>query len=204
MSETGPVKFTCEHVAEELAPFAGLAELNACRQKLLRLGLIGVDADSIGFGNLSMREDDTYRFYITGSGTAAVLQLALGDYARVTAYDFAQNWLRCEGSAVASSESLTHAAVYNAEAQVRAVIHCHSAKLWKRLLGVAPTIAAEVEYGTPEMADEVGRLFAETDVRKHQIFVMAGHADGLIAFGRTLAGALAILTKPPCFSEKRT
>ena len=73
--------------------------------------------------------------------------------------------------------------------ELKAIIHCHSAKLWKRLLGIAAHDAAEVEYGTPEMADEVARLFAETDVRKYQIFVMAGHADGVIAFGRTLAEA---------------
>ncbi len=142
MSETGSVKFSCEHVAVELPPFAGFAELNACRQKLLQLGLIGVDANGIGFGNLSVREGETNRFCITGSGTGAIPQLALKDYARVTAYDFARNWLRCEGRAVASSESLTHAAIYEAEAAVRAVIHCHSAALWKQLLGIAPTTAA--------------------------------------------------------------
>ncbi len=97
MSETGVVKFPCEHDAVELAPFAGFAELNACRQKLLQLGLIGVDADGIGFGNVSVREGETNCFYITGSGTGALPQLALKDYARVTAWDFDRNWLRCEG-----------------------------------------------------------------------------------------------------------
>ena len=196
MSETGAIKFTCEHEVMELAPFAGFPELNACRRKLRQRGLIGVGTNGIAFGNLSVREEEANRFYVTGSGTGGLPELGLANYAKVTAFDFTRNWLRCEGRTIASAESLTHAAVYQAEAEVKAIIHCHSAKLWKRLLGVAPTTGVEVEYGTPEMADEVLRLFAEPDVRKHQLFVMAGHADGLIAFGRTLAEALAILTKP--------
>jgi len=195
VSETGSVKFPYERDTVELPPFAGFAELNACRQQLLRLGLIGVDADGIGFGNLSVREGETSGFFITGSGTGALSQLALKDYARVTAYDFARNWLRCEGCAVASSESLTHAAIYEAETAVRAIIHCHSAALWKQLLGIAPTTAPQVEYGTPEMACEVGRLFEQTDVKRRKIFVTAGHEEGVVAFGATIAEALAVLMK---------
>ena len=90
MSETGSVKFTCQHVPLEIGAFAGFAELNEYRRKLRELGLIGVDANGVGFGNLSIRDGATSRFYITGSGTGGTADLIPSDYARVVAYDFAK------------------------------------------------------------------------------------------------------------------
>src|SRR5207244_13595542 len=183
----------CEHAATELSPFDGLPELNTYRRKLLQLRLIGVDANGVGFGNLSIRDGTTNNFYITGSATGGIPELQLADCARVVAYDFKRNWLRCEGSAIASSESLTHAAVYESDAKAGAVIHCHDSKLWEALLNQAPTSSKAVEYGTPEMAYEVTRLFKLTDVQSRKILVMAGHEGGIIAFGRDLADAFAVL-----------
>ena len=193
--ETGVVKFRCEHVVADLAPFAGFDELNACRCKLLQLRMIGVDANGIGFGNLSVRAGDTNEFYITASGSGGRAQLSLDGYAKVTGYEFAQNWIRCEGRAVASSESLTHAAIYESDPQIRAVIHCHDAGLWKQLLEHAPATSATVEYGTPAMALEVKRLFDHTPVREQQAFAMAGHADGIVAFGTNVEEAFAALMR---------
>jgi ribulose-5-phosphate 4-epimerase/fuculose-1-phosphate aldolase len=195
MSETGSVKFTCQQVATDIVPFVGLDELNACRRKLLELGMIGVDASGIGFGNLSIRDGATTRFYITGSATAGIAELVAADYARVVAYDFEKNWLRCEGSTIASSESLTHAAVYESDPIVFSVIHCHDMKLWAALLDEAPTTPKGVEYGTPEMACEVRRLFDITDVKSRKIFVMAAHDGGLVTFGRDLQEAFGILQR---------
>ncbi len=178
------IKFTCERAAAEIAPFDGLAELNAYRRKLLQLRLIGVDANGIGFGNLSIRDGTTNNFYITGSATGGIPELTLADCAKVVAYDFKRNWLRCEGSAIPSSESLTHAAVYASDTDTGAIIHCHDSKLWAALLNRAPTSSNAVEYGTPEMAYEVTRLFKVTDVRRRKILVMAGHEEGIVAFTR--------------------
>ncbi len=99
------IKFTCEHRAAEITPFGGFAELNACRQKLLQLRLIGVDSNGVGFGNLSIRDGTTNNFYITGSATGGLAELTLANCARVVAYNFKKNWLRCVGGAIASSES---------------------------------------------------------------------------------------------------
>ena len=187
------IKFACEHAATEITPFEGLAELNAYRRKLLQLRLIGVDANGIGFGNLSIRDGATKNFYITGSATGGKPELTLADCARVVAYDFKQNWLRYEGTAIPSSESLTHAAVYESDANARSVIHCHDPKLWAALLNQAPTSSKAVDYGTPEMAYEVMRLFKVTDVQSRKILVMAGHEGGIIAFGKDLEEAFAVL-----------
>ena len=195
MSETGVIKFDCEHVVRELAPFDGFAELNACRRKLLQLRMVGVDPAGIGFGNLSVRDGDSSAFYITGSGTGRLAQLGPRDVAKVTAYDFARNSVRCEGAMTASSESLTHAAVYECAPEARAVVHCHSAQLWQRLLTSAPATASEVEYGTPAMAFEVRRLFRESDVRDQKIFAMGGHPEGIVAFGESFDEAFAVLMR---------
>jgi ribulose-5-phosphate 4-epimerase/fuculose-1-phosphate aldolase len=195
MSETGSVKFTCQKVAGDIVPFTGLDQLNAHRRKLLELGMIGLDASGIGFGNLSVRDGATTRFYITGSSTGGISELRPSDYARVVAYDFEKNWLQCEGLRVASSESLTHAAVYESEPQAGGVIHCHDMKLWTSLLDQAPTTRTGVEYGTPEMAREVRRLFNLTELKSKKIFVMASHEGGLVTFGGDLAEAFGVLMR---------
>ena len=187
------IKFACEQSVRELAPFDGFAELNACRLKLLELGLIGVDANGIGFGNLSIRDGATNNFYITGSATGEKPELTPADCARVVAYNFERNLLRYEGSAIPSSESLTHAAIYGLDATAGSVIHCHDSKLWAALLNQAPTSSKAVDYGTPEMAYEVMRLFKVTDVQSRKILVMAGHEGGIVAFGKHLEEAFAIL-----------
>ncbi len=189
------VKFACEHAATKITPFDGLAELNAYRRKLLQLGLIGVDANGIGLGNLSIRNGTTHKFYITGSATGGKPELTLADCARVVAYDFKQNWLRCEGTAIPSSESLTHAAIYESDTNARSIIHCHDSKLWAALLNQAPTSSKAVDYGTPEMAYEVMRLFKVTDVQSRKILVMAGHEGGLVAFGKDLEEAFIVLMR---------
>jgi L-ribulose-5-phosphate 4-epimerase len=188
------VKFTCEQAAAQITGFRALAELNAYRRKLLQLRLIGVDANGIGFGNLSIRDGATKNFYITGSATGGKAELTLADCARVVAFDFEKNWLRYEGSAIPSSESLTHAAAYASDAKVGAVIHCHDSKLWAALLNQAPTSSKTVDYGTPEMASEVARLFKMT-VQSRKILVMAGHEGGIVALGKDLEEAFAILMR---------
>ena len=185
------IKFTRECATAEIISFEGLAELNACRRKLLRLRLIGLDANGIGFGNLSIR--DGKNFCVTGSATGGIPELSLADCAKVLKYDFKKNWLRYEGAAIPSSESLTHAAVYESDTKAGAVIHCHDSKLWTALVNQVPSSSPGVEYGTADMAREVKRLFEVTDVQSRKIFVMAGHEGGIVTFGKDLEDALAVL-----------
>ncbi len=194
MNETGAVKFHYESDGEELAPFPGFAEMNAAREELRRRGLLGVDETGIGFGNVSLRAGDTDSFYITGSGTGGMPELALQNYARVIAWDLEGNWLRCEGRAIASAESLTHAAVYSIDPEARVVLHGHDRSRWQTLLERGDATRPDVPYGTPEMAREVQRLFRETDVRAQKVFAISGHVEGIVAFGRDFAEALAALT----------
>ncbi|MBA3608670.1 MAG: class II aldolase/adducin family protein [Chthoniobacterales bacterium] len=195
MNETGVVKFHYEATGGDLAPFPGFEKLNAARQELRRLGLLGVDASGIGFGNISLRDGATDSFYITGTGTGALPALDLPDLAKVSAWDFERNWLRCEGRALASAESLTHAAVYAAAKEVRVVVHGHDSNLWRNLRDRGLATRSDVAYGTPEMALEVQRLFRQTDVESRKIFAMSGHTDGIVAFAQDFDEALAVLAK---------
>ena len=186
------VKFKYGRASEEIAPFDELAQLNECRRKLLELKLIGVRSNGVSFGNLSVRDGVTDNFYVTGSATVALSELTLADCAKVVAYDFKQNWLRYQGAAIPSSESLTHAAVYKSDGSARAVIHCHDSSLWLTLLDRVPTTKA-AEYGTPQMACEIIRLFQTGEVHRRKVLVMAGHEGGIVTFGRDLEEAFAVL-----------
>ncbi len=193
MSEEGFIKYQCEWVRAEPESFAGFAELNQIRDRLHALGFIGVYPNGVGYGNISLRCADCAEFYISGAATGHLAKLGPEHYSKVTAYNFTENRVRCVGPLRASSESMTHAAIYEADATVRAVLHVHDAVLWKALLHRVPTTDVSVEYGTPEMAGEIGRLFRETDVRERRILAMAGHEDGLVTFGANLEDALHVL-----------
>lgn len=157
--------------------------------------LLGVYSNGVGFGNVSVRDSRTTSFYITGSATGGLPELALADCVRVLMYDFERNWLSYEGTATPSSESLTHAAIYESDPSVSAVIHCHDSVLWRALLDRVPTTSKTVAYGTPEMAYEIIRLFETSDVRSQKIFIMAGHQDGIVAFGKSLDDAFDVLMR---------
>ncbi len=189
------VKFTYRRARTDIASFDALTELNACRRKLLQQRLMGVDSNGVGFGNLSVRDGASGKFYITGSATVGLPELTPTDCVRVVAYNFEENWLRYEGAAIPSSESLTHAAIYESDPTISAVIHCHDSDLWATLLDRAPTTSKPVAYGTPEMAYEIMRLFTVSDVRSREIFVMAGHEGGIVTFGKNLKDAFDVVMR---------
>ena len=189
------VKFTFQRARADITPFDALAELNAYRRKLLEQRLMGVDSNGVGFGNVSVRDGVSKNFYITGSATGGLPELTSTDCVRVVAYDFARNWLRYEGAAIPSSESLTHAAIYESDPSTSAIIHCHDLGLWATLLDRAPTTSKSVAYGTPEMAYEIMRLFKVSNVRSKKILVMAGHEGGIVTFGEDLEDAFDVLMR---------
>jgi L-ribulose-5-phosphate 4-epimerase len=189
------VKFTYQRARPDVAPFDALTQLNACRRKLLEQRLIGVDSDGVGFGNLSVRDGASGHFYITGSATGGLPELTTTDCVRVVAYDFAKNWLRYEGAAIPSSESLTHAAIYESDPTISAIIHCHDSVLWRTCLDRVPTTSKRIAYGTPEMAYEIVRLFTVSDVRSREIFVMAGHEGGIVTFGKNFEDAFEVVMR---------
>jgi len=164
--------------------------LDAWRRPLFDAGLIGHYADlGIGFGNLSMRYGAPGQFLISGTQTGHLHETTGAHYALVTACDVEANSVACEGPVQASSEAMTHAAVYALDPGIGAVVHVHNRTMWARYRDRLPTTADDIEYGTPEMAREFARLYAETDFPASGVAVMAGHEEGLIGFGTTLEEA---------------
>jgi ribulose-5-phosphate 4-epimerase/fuculose-1-phosphate aldolase len=104
----------------------------------------------------------------------------------ISSYSIDANSVVCEGRIDASSESMTHAAVYACAPDARAVIHIHSGRHWVSLLDKIPTTSKSAAYGTPEMAREIKRLFDETDFREIRVMVMAGHDEGILSYGTNL------------------
>ncbi|RME70408.1 MAG: class II aldolase/adducin family protein [Chloroflexi bacterium] len=201
--QEGVVKFQLEFKPAPPLPFDTLAELDAWRRIMVLLELIGQSPDrygGYGYGNISQRippfdlPPAQPRFVITGTQTGGLPHLSAGHYVTVLECYPEENRVVAEGPIRPSAESLTHWMVYTQDPQARWVMHAHSPHIWRHAAALnLPVTRPDVPYGTPEMAAEVGRLFAETDVQARGIFSMGGHEDGIIAFGPTAAAAGMVL-----------
>ena len=192
--EEGYIKFNCNWIRAGPVPEKQVNDLNVWRDNLYERGLVGAYSNGIGFGNISMRSANG-TFIITGSATGGLSRLNENHYVLVNDYDLSRNSLTCSGPVRASSESLSHAVIYECSPGTNAVIHVHNIGMWENLVNKLPTTCEKVPFGTPEMADEIKRLFDETSVAGGKILVMGGHREGIIAFGSTLDEAGKILLK---------
>ncbi len=196
MKDEGVIKFNCVWTEVPLPANLPLTTLLHTRNELHRQGLIGYDEqEKVGYGNISARQPGTNAFAISGTQTGHIKILSQQQLSFVSAADIATNTVYCSGTAKASSESLTHAAIYQLIPAAMAVIHIHHHSLWKKLLHQVPTTRATIGYGTTAMANEISRLLLTADLLQHRLLVMAGHADGLIAFGETMDIAMEVLQK---------
>lgn len=191
--DEGYVKYHSQWVEAEPIKAEVVTELCYWRDRVFKAGLIGMDSDGVGFGNISIRCDEG--FIISGTQTGGITTITPEHFTKVIQIDIAANFLVCCGPIQASSEAMTHAAIYQCNSAIQAVIHVHDNRRWKQLLHVAATTKASVPYGTPEMAWEIERLFREQPLGSNNVIAMAGHADGLIAFGKSLQEASNLLLK---------
>lgn len=195
--EEGVTKFVAAHVDGPLSQAARdlAARLAAWRTVLARAGLIGRDPGrygGVGFGNVSARlgpfpgARGRRTFLVSATRTGGRRCVEVGDFCVVRRYEVAANRVESAGPAPPSSESMTHGAVYDLGAHIRWVFHGHCPEVWRRARELRlPTTAPGVDYGTPQMAREVSRLARETALHERRVFVMAGHTDGVVAFGRS-------------------
>jgi len=194
----GYFKFT-PHFVETVVfqPFL-LTELNRWREQLFALKLIGMyqegELKGVGYGNISVRSPGG--FIITATRTGGLEQLGPQHYTEIVRVGLERNTVdfRAESPLTTpSAECMTHAAFYQADPAIGAVIHVHHLDFWRRLLDKVPTTAPDVAYGTPEMAREIVRLYRETDLSRRKLAVMAGHEEGVISFGHDLDEAGMVL-----------
>lgn len=192
----GVTKFTLDFVSAPPVDPTLLTTLNAWRTVLHRLGLTARDPNryqGLAYGNVSrrVRKRASWRsspvFLISGTQTAGLPQLDERHYSLVIGFDLGLNRIRAQGPLPPSSEALTHAAVYGADNRIACVIHCHSPEIWesRKALGL-PTVPATVAYGTPEMAVALAALAKDNAA---SVIAMAGHRDGIVSHGTSVAQA---------------
>jgi ribulose-5-phosphate 4-epimerase/fuculose-1-phosphate aldolase len=169
-------------------------ELIACRNELFKRGLIGVYPDGIGFGNISHRLNNSDQFIITATQTGNIPGITKIHLSKVTQVDLNNNRLYCEGLLKASSEAMTHGAIYSSDKSIKAIIHVHNTKLWESYLHKLPTVEDNLSYGTPELASEIIRMLHDNaELKNYNIILTAGHHSGIFTFGRTIKKAFDVL-----------
>ena len=191
--DEGYIKYDCRWMKAKPVSSEKIKDINLIRNRFHKIGLIGVYDNGIGFGNIIIRSESD--FLITGSATGGIELLDENHYVTVNNYNLEENTLVCTGPIKASSESLSHAVIYESLPAVNAVIHVHHLELWKELMHKLPTTSDQVSYGTPDMAFEIKRLLLETTTQEQKALVMGGHEEGILVFGNSLEEAENIMLK---------
>jgi ribulose-5-phosphate 4-epimerase/fuculose-1-phosphate aldolase len=192
MTSEGYVKYSAEHTTTPVMEAPNWKELNEARTHLHKLGLVGVYSNGIGFGNVSVRYKEN-EFLISGTATGEIPVLSLNEYCLVNFFDIKQNRVVTSGSIQASSESMTHGAVYQSCSEANCVIHIHSKKIFDGMLrGNYSSTQKEAEYGTPEIAFAIERCVQAAGKSEGQI-VLAGHDEGIITYGPSVERAFNLI-----------
>ena len=190
--DDGYVKYTSVCRDGTVPTSAALDELNRARTVLFDLRLVGAYPNGVGYGNLSIRTQGL-EFVITASATGSLRTLQHAHYCLVESFSVEGNWVHSRGGMQASSESMTHGAIYAAHPQVYCVMHVHSRALFDDLIDKGSlTTPADVPYGTPAMAQAVSALVASQSGLPI-VFAMEGHDEGVVAYGQDIASTLTAL-----------
>jgi ribulose-5-phosphate 4-epimerase/fuculose-1-phosphate aldolase len=188
MIDDGVIKYKAVHTIRKPFNIEIFSELDEARTKLFDLGLIGAYSNGIGYGNVSIRYQSGC--IISGTSTGGLRQLGSKGYSFVKNYDLNRNAVVTEGPIQASSESMTHCAIYDSNHEVRYVLHVHQLTLWERLLNRGyPATPRDVAYGTPQMAQSIAAL-VKVSQSSSGLFAMAGHQEGVISYGHTISEAM--------------
>lgn len=167
-------------------------QLEYWRKKLHQINLIGEYKDvNIGFGNMSTLFDYSHiqsslhpQFVITGTQTGKYADLDGKHYTRVLDYDISTLKIKMMGMIEASSEALTHAAIYESQTKIKAIFHIHSSFIWKGMIeDNTDSTAAHIPYGTVEMARATQKCVRG---KPFGSFCMLGHEDGVVIYGGSL------------------
>ncbi len=175
----GVIKYRLYHISGDYTP-APDPVFFRMRRWLYSRGWIGCTPEGIGYGNWSMRTPQPYvpgdgAFHITASRTGHLERMDATHVALVTFYCIEENYLYCRGRHPASSEALSHAALYAAMPAIGCVAHIHHAAAWEALKGKAPTTDPTAAYGTPQMARAIQEVASDAG-----FLVMGGHPEGLL------------------------
>lgn len=180
----GIIKYQQKFTLKDNLTWNDVHDLENCRKKLRPYNLIGEDPiEHLGHGNLSGRWMQSNSFIITGTQTGKLSDLNPSHYTKVVNFDLASQLVEVEGPIPASSEALTHGALYLQSPEIKFVIHIHHRQMWEKMLqGNFKRTDSDIEYGSLAMAEAMAQLVS----RPEDVLVMAGHQDGIIFFGPQL------------------
>lgn len=191
--DEGYIKFSLELRPGPVPRLEDHPGLAALRTALWDQGVVGIFPDGIGYGNVSALCGTGPEFVISGSSSGANRILTPRRWSRVVAVFIEENRLVCRGQSPASSESMSHAAVYQGQPEVRCVAHLHSLPLFRGLLAAGmPATPPAAAFGTPEMALAVRALVARSG-KAEGVVVMSGHEEGILLYAREPGRILVLL-----------
>jgi len=205
MSEQeGVIQFTLSHRSCDALQHPELKTLIYWHQRIHALKLIGQSPsryDGFAFGNMSHRISKD-EFLVSGTQTGGFSQLSAKHYAYIDHCDITNNHVQSHGPIKPSSECMSHAAVYSASPSTMAAIHIHNPDIWQQHHALQlSTTAANIEYGTPAMANAVLHCIKQSP----QCIAMLGHEDGIICFADDMNSAgkkiLALHAKIPSLKK---
>ena len=155
LRDEGVVKYQAFHQNADAPVHPLLNQLDEVRTRLFDLGLVGVYPDGIGYGNVSIRYETGC--IISGTASGGIRILGPSGYCYVRSFNLQKNIVYTEGPINASSESMTHCAIYQANPLVQCVLHIHARELWERLMRQG----CESTFGVDYMEELVSQDYPE-------------------------------------------
>ena len=190
--DDGYIKFHCEHTnavwnSSSLPlpehTYNLIKKIDIFRTKIYDQKLIGMYENGIGYGNLSHRLEDN--FVITASATGGARELGIDGYTLVNAVFIEKNTVHCLGSLPASSETMTHAAIYQSAPKVQCILHIHNQIIFDTMIKMkCLSTAKNIPYGTIDMALALKQLATNNPLEA--CIVMQGHNEGVIIYGTSI------------------
>ena len=183
MKDNEYIKF--DYIVKKSVPLKkrSVQELDKYRDLLYKKKLIGINKKGIGFGNISCRYNKN-KFIITGNATGGIINLKPQHYALVLNWNFKENKVVYSGKTSPSSESLSHAIIYESDPSIKVVVHIHNNQLWSRFKNKISATPSNISYGTPEMANAIKRILKKKTISNKGILRMGGHRGGFMLFGK--------------------
>lgn len=211
MIDEGYVKFECHHnVATWNTPQLPLSPpletklqaIDDLRTELHDAKFIGIYENGIGYGNISLRSnivmnnnsenveittdiatETLSNFVISATATGGARELELDGYSLVSKIDIENNAVWSTGPLQASSETMTHAAIYCTAERVNCVVHIHNRELYDALLKQENSLQTpkNIAYGTVEMAYAIMAIAKKYPLEA--CIAMGGHDEGIIIYG---------------------
>ena len=189
MNDDGIIKFQYDWKEEALKNSKTIEELIYYRDLAHEKKYIGVHEDGIGYGNISKRAEGG--FLVSGSATGSITPSNSSHYSLVHKWSIENNKIWCKGPIAASSESLTHAVIYQELPQINAILHIHHLQLWKRYYHALPSTCSHIPYGTTDMASAV-KFLIRNQQEDEGLFLMKGHEEGLVAYAKDMKSVFQI------------